>query len=861
MRMLPLRFTFSAVVMTVLAGISYGAATLVETDVDVAGTPVPCYVMENPYLQVAIRKSDGRTIGIIKKTDPGIGTNQTRPSDYPAYLDRVNQKNPTGQAFTVNPNGDDSADKVSLKVSETIDTTAGITFAVTKLYELRDNSKVLETTLSFTNNDAQVAWEPANPQNGLESIVYALAGGATPSGNEAQLKTALGIDAVTSGTLWWGGAPTGTTPRPEVTDGYVAFQNKINNVYGVVTWDLPSQQAHGVSGVSVTKLLISATSRYQFEPIYVRADGGETVAWKQNFIVDDDMAVVSGVTPDAVAGIIPANPSYPQGSTATVAFRINSINRSMAKSYDIKDIQLIDVATSAVAKTATNITNVAVASNAHVLAGTKQFNLTGLAVGAYVVKATLTAAGDGTVLSTLMSKPIMITAADVKVQLYQDTGTGNWILENEVLRSNITANGEITTLELKDAENRNQVNSSYNLFRDYVRPLGSSVGFTGYYATADPNGTDTPTRKSILFANGYNAYGDASKLFTLESTSRSLQADLTYTSQLPDTLTGQGFFSHCAMAPGGSGNANDRFTARGTSGLLTPHTASQRIWYGYRPPAQATTELEDVELTEPWMATTDTVVTDAIAITWDRTKQLEFSSIPEGGTNKVTLNSVFQASSFNRHIGEAHFTNIPGYGTVSTTMHVLAGSGFKLVGYAEAKRVMAGIWPNAAEVPAGSALSFSVGLTNTGTTERTFDIKNIAIVKSTGEPTTGPTDETGIVLAASAHTTKDLNFLVPVGQSQEAYVLSADLYEGTTKVATLTSLPFTVTQPVIVANGDVDGSGIVDGADALLALKIAAGLSASDADQIGRGDIFPDPGDKALTIEDATAIARKVDGL
>ena len=646
-----------------------------------------------------------------------------------------------------------------------------------------------------------------------------------------------------------------------MTDGYLALQNKISGVYDVVTWDLPAQQAHGVSGVSATKLLISATSRYQFEPIYVNAAAGETLVWKQNFIVDDDMAVVSGVTPDAVAGIIPASPSYPQGSTATVAFRINSINRATAKSYDIKDIQLIDLATSTVAKTATNITNVAVASNAHVLAGTKQFNLTGLAVGAYVVKASLTAAGDGAVLSTLMSKPIMITAADVKVQLYQDTGTGNWILENEVLRASITANGEITILELKDAENRNQVNSSYNLFRDYVRPLNSSVGFTGYSSTADPNGTDTPTRKSILFSGGYNAYGDVSKLFTLESTSRSLQADLTFTSQLEETLYGQGYFSHCALAPGGSGNANDRFTARGTNRLVTPHTASQRVWYGYRPASQAGTELEDIELTEPWMATTDTVLTDAIAITWDRAKQVTYSLDPEGGNSPVTLNSVYQAGGFGRHVAEAHFTNIPGYATMSTTMHVMAGTGFMLVGYAEANRVMAGIWPNAAEVPAGSALSFSVGLTNTGTTERTFDVKNIAMVKSTGEATTGPADETGIVLAASAHVTKDLNFLVTAGQDQEAYTLTADLYEGSAKVATLTSLPFTVTQPVIVANGDVDGSGIVDGADALLALKIAAGLSVSDANQIGRGDITPDPGDKALTIEDAAAIARKVDGL
>lgn len=861
MRMLPLRFTLTAVLITVLTGISYGAATLVEMDVIVGETAVPCYVFENPYLQVAVQKSNGRVIGIIKKTEPGIDTTQTR-TNFPSYLDRVNQKGATGPVYTINPNGDDSSDRVSLKIDETVDTGAGITFAVSKLYELCDNSKVLETTLRFTNNDPGVAWEPANPQNGLESIIYSIPGGATPSGNEAQVKTASGIDSVMA-TSWWGLAPSGTTARPEVTEGYMATQDKISGVHNIITWDFASQQAHGVGGVSATKLYVSGTSRWQIEPIYVNAAAGETLVWKQNFIVDDDMAVVSGVTPDAVAGVILANPSYPQGSTATVTFKINSINRSMAKSYDIKDIQLIDLATSSVAKTATNITNVAVASNAHVLAGTKQFNLTGLAVGAYVVKASLTASGDGAVLSTLMSKPIMITAADVKVQLYQDAGTGNWVLENEVLRAIITEKGEITILELKDAENRNQVNSSYNLFRDYVRPLGSSVGFTDYYATADPNGTDTPTRKSILFSGGYNAYGDASKLFTLESTSRSLQADLTFTSQLDELLGGQGYFSHCALAPGGSGNANDRFTARGTTGLLAPHTASKRVWFGYLPPPRPAieTDLLDAELTEPWMATTDTVVTDAIAITWDRTKQLEFSAAPEGSTNKVTLNSVYQAGGFNRHVAEAHFTNIPGYATMSTTMHVMAGTGFQLVSYAEAKRVMAGIWPNAAEVPAGSTLSFSVGLTNTGTTERTFDVKNIAIVKSTGEPTTGPADETGIVLAASAHTTKDFNFLVPAGQSQEAYVLSADLYEGTTKVATLTSLPFTVTEPVIVANGDVDGNGIVDGADALLALKIAAGLSVSDANQVGRGDIFPDPGDKMLTIEDATVIARKVDGL
>jgi len=58
--------------------------------------------------------------------------------------------------------------------------------------------------------------------------------------------------------------------------------------------------------------------------------------------------------------------------------------------------------------------------------------------------------------------------------------------------------------------------------------------------------------------------------------------------------------------------------------------------------------------------------------------------------------------------------------------------------------------------------------------------------------------------------------------------------------------------------GDINGDGITDIADALLALRHILGLAPLTPEQIARGDLYPDGGDGLLTLSDALLIQRTV---
>lgn len=901
MKALVERSILVAVCVGALAGSSGAAVTLTQTTVPVSGTStcggvstpwtfdVPVYVLENDLLQVVVfsgtRGNDGdcgyadhvgRLAAIIKKTGAGAGANQVnRPVDYPAFLDRVNAKSGAGYAVTphvddtdADPGNDDSDAKQSLAFDGVVNAgtaDAPLNFPVRKVYRLRDGSRTLEVSMQF-RNESGAMYNAANPQNGLQTLVYATPGGATPAADEVMVKTLDGLDVVVSGTAWWGLASSGT-PKSELAEGWMAAVDTATGVADILAWDLPTQKTYSYdgAGVSANKAFFGS-NRIQMEVLFNHLDDGQTLNYTEYFIVSEGVPVVSYAAPDSVvAGVSLTAPSYPQGATVKPTFSLSSTKAAGTPeaAYDVKNIR-VEKADGTQMATMADSLGVTAAANA-VASFTRQFTLSAaFEPGNYVIKADLFPAGGATKISTLISKPFAVTSADVKVQLYQDTVSGAWVLENELYRLvfDLDNKGEIVQFVLKEADNRNQANSTYDLFRDYVRTTGSLTGFSGYAAIPDPFGTDTPTRKTIQFGPGFNAYADVTKIYTLESNGRSVKVDFTFVNYDSTTLTAQGFFSHVAVSPGGGGNTADRFSARTVSGLATPHTASQRLWFG----AEGTTgaggtvvPASQPELAEPWMAVTDTTLSDAIALTWDMTKQKQYSGVPTGLTEKVTMNSVYQAGGFGRHVLEPHFTDIPGNETLTTTMYLMADDGFGLVSYAEPNRVMGGIWTEGDTVDQGGALKFFTAITNTGTTQRTFDLSGIRIRKDTGETTSAQEDQTGIVLAAAAQDKRALTFTVPAEQPAGNYVVEADVMEAGAKVGTLTSLPFTVNVAQPARNGDVNGDNAVDNADILLALQIAAGLTAADGGNVRRGDLAG--ADNLLLVEDAVAIIRKVNGL
>jgi hypothetical protein len=218
------------------------------------------------------------------------------------------------------------------------------------------------------------------------------------------------------------------------------------------------------------------------------------------------------------------------------------------------------------------------------------------------------------------------------------------------------------------------------------------------------------------------------------------------------------------------------------------------------------------------------------------------------------MNSVLFKGNYANQIPRVHFTGITGAAALDTTMYLLADTGFNIVSYAEANRVMAGIWATNTNNPVGGPLAGAIGLTNTSTAAKTFGVKNIHIVKDTGESTPAGADILGIAIDPAAHAAPAIAFNIPSGQAQGSYTLVADLYEGATKVATLQSLPFNITAGTPGASGDVNNDTVVDKLDVQAALKIAGGLVAADTGNITRGDLNADG---KITVEDAIAISQK----
>ncbi|HEY3265958.1 MAG TPA: PQQ-binding-like beta-propeller repeat protein [Armatimonadota bacterium] len=390
-----------------VGGASRAAVTMVLASVALDPTKptatTSCYVMENDYLKVVVHATNGKVYFVYKKTAPSANVTQSSYG-YPT-LDRVNQAGTSGTVtLTANPDADDGPAKQSLKVAETINAGTGLpSFSVTKILRLRDASKYLEEAFSFANSSA-TAWTPVDPSNGAESIFYATPAGTTPYPDLVTAKSAAGLELPQANT-WWGSAPAGTAPRPELTEGWMAFSNP-SGVTNAITWDLAAQKAFSQNGVSVNKLYFGS-DRFQVEPLFNSIPGAATLNYKQYYIVDDGIPVVSYAAPESVMGGITIDNNQPaSGAPFTATILLNS-TASTDASYDVINFGLED-ASHGPAAPAPDIHGIAVPANAHVTAGSNTFTPPAGFTGVFTVRADVLK--DGFPVTTLRSTPITISA-------------------------------------------------------------------------------------------------------------------------------------------------------------------------------------------------------------------------------------------------------------------------------------------------------------------------------------------------------------------------------------------------------------------------------------------------------------------
>jgi 2',3'-cyclic-nucleotide 2'-phosphodiesterase (5'-nucleotidase family) len=391
------RILYALLALALAAGARSARAEVTLTRDAAADT----WTMANGLLRITVN-SAGRVPSLVKMTGAGAGANQAVPS-YAAFLERVNEKTPTGQAIAADADGDDSAAKRSLKVTETIDTGAGAVFNVTKTYRLRDGDKALEAELSFQNTSG-VDWLPPDPHKGAESLVYAAPGGSAPAGDAVQVDAGDGLDiAAPAGTTWWGG---GAAPRRALEGGWLAAVDGANGVINAVTWDLDAQKQDSADSVPSTSVY-RGSNRFQLETWRTRLPAGQTVSWKQYLIVDEGIPFVSFAAYGSfVGGVETDAPAYAWGQDATATLRLNSTRLTNA-AYDLRAIRLLD-AKGGSAVDLPDIPAVSVAAGARAAVPVTFAIPDGTAEGAYTLRADVYEYGAK--LGSLASPPVLVTA-------------------------------------------------------------------------------------------------------------------------------------------------------------------------------------------------------------------------------------------------------------------------------------------------------------------------------------------------------------------------------------------------------------------------------------------------------------------
>lgn len=304
------------------------------------------WTLENDFLRVSVNAA-GRVPTLIKKTGVAAGTNQAVPS-YAAFLERVNEKTPSVQSLTPDPDGDDSPARRSLRVRETLDSGAGVVFDVTKTYRLRDGEHALEAELSFRNTSA-MDWTAVDPHKGAESLVYVAPGGSAPAGDTVQLMALDGPDvAFSDRTTWWGA---GAVPRPAPAQGFLAAVDGVNTTINALVWDVTEQTANSRDGRPAVSVY-PGVNRFQLEAWRTRLPAGETVTWTQRLLVDDGIPFVSfSAYGSVMGGVVTDRPAYAAGEAVSAVFRLNS-TRSGDAVYSLRGPRIIGALDSTMAEAA-----------------------------------------------------------------------------------------------------------------------------------------------------------------------------------------------------------------------------------------------------------------------------------------------------------------------------------------------------------------------------------------------------------------------------------------------------------------------------------------------------------------------------
>lgn len=903
-------------------GIASAAVTLTDTTQVVKGETVPVWVMENQWVKVAIIKdtvpetltntANGQVLSYIVKTSSQPTTSQltfiqttapyvSQANSYIAYRDRFGGSWPSGAGggpgvldpqvpATVTAATEEGGTVAAVTVDELGGNTGPVPLTIQKIYRLRDNTKYMEVQYKWVNATGTDYYR-GDPQNSIDPLIYVAPGGTSGTADPKdtvfiKTRTAFGSAistlTATNASNYYGGrkntgaAGPGTGQEP--VEGWIGVIDPAASIAMVNTWDIAKQRASlhpaGAAEPYTSEAVVRGgifSNRTTFEVFWPYIPANTTLDFTMAMIGDTGLSSIGyakeGQLIAAIAtDFVQYNPATKPIANAT--FTLNSLNPTSPVIYDLRNIRVEDASTGplAIPYTLSDITGVTVASNAHVTAATVPIDLVAANLTSgrnYVVKADLYVSGETLPITTIISTPFLVDNAVVHLYLGTD---GNILLENEYIRYLINpANGQIKNLLLL-SNGRNQTVTAipgYPLFQDYVK--GGAI--SPATINQNPGSVNSLTKKAISFSTTVSGVGAFTKLYTLESLSKSLQVDFTLANTASGNVAipGEMLYSKVFMNPGGTAGSNDLTTTHTVDGFFYNHPigGGRRVFGASVDSLGNAVTGDQSEMDQPWVAVADRSATDALAYSWDLAKQKQFSPKPDG-TTPVTYNVIDQNGDINYQSTEVHYVNLAAGATFTTTAYLMGDTNFRLIGFAQGKRVMAGLWtdlsndPAAANAYQGTGLPFHIGLTSTDVANRTFDVKNLRLVDSFNTSVPAGADLTGVTLTPGQQVITNLSAIIPANKPLDVYTVQADLYEGGTLVSTLKTLPFNL---IAGPSGDVDGSGTVDVQDVTKALKIAAGLDSADLTNVTNGDVSPTGGDLAITITDAVALARKVAGL
>lgn len=438
---------------------------------------------------------------------------------------------------------------------------------------------------------------------------------------------------------------------------------------------------------------------------------------------------------------------------------------------------------------------------------------------------------------------LLATSARAAVTLNRNASANTWTLENDHLSVTINSEGRVPSLIKKTgtAAGTNQAVPSYPSFLERVneqRPVVQGL-------TADPDGTDSPSVRSLRVTESINTGTGVvfavTKAYRLRDGERALEAELSFrntsTTDFVAVDPHKGAESLVYAAPGGTAPAGDTVQMLARDGPDVA-AASGTTWWGTgavpRPaPAQG------------FLAAVDGTDTTASILMWDLAEQTANS---RDGQPAV---SVYPGS--NRFQMEAWRTLLPAGETVTWKQHLLIDDGIPFVTFAAYGSMAGGVTTDRPAYAAGDALSATFLLNSTRGAEATYALRNLRLVSVSGAIAATVPDVDGVTLPAWGRAAPTAVFHIPPDVRSASYSVIGDIFEGEAPFGAITSLPVNIAAPVPPQRGDVNGDGAVDMADAALALRLSGGLETTDSAR--RADM---DGDGAVSLADALDLLRRV---